>query len=262
VRIVRLLLGLAALFAPVLAHAQVPNDAKVEIRNTSGEARRVCFYKGHADINLAPDGCVMVDPGETKSYDRAAAGDRGAYKVKVFKPALFDQYLYARKLPADAGRLLLRERGRFSFVRYRNIAPPPDQGPRQISLCNANQPRSVWVVIALRHAGRLTANGYWEVKPGTCINVPFHRYSNAPQTVFPEVFYWARTYGDAPLYWSGKPGDVAICKQRGEFRNEWRPLAGADLVEGAECAGEGSEIVYTRRHTAGTPQGRTTRLTF
>jgi uncharacterized membrane protein len=180
----------------------------VEIKNNSGETRKICMHKPKT-ITLFAIGCVELKSGENIYWNRE--GVFTPFKVKIYRvQKILDKYLYARDLPADTGKILIGQGGRFGFSRFKNIATK-----YVLKVCNSRFPK-LFLVLGLETNYGFWTEGWWNVAKGKCIDIPVSKRlkekHNIPYGTLPRTFYYARTYyGDESLYWRGGEGDNELC---------------------------------------------------
>lgn len=197
-----------------VAQAQsLPSNPPVEIRNTGDETRKICFHKPKR-VTLLAIGCVTLKKGENIYWDRK--GVFTPFKVKIYeKRKLIDKYLYARDLPADTGKVIVGNGARFGYSRFKNISKQ-----FTVRVCNNTQNDPVYFALGLDYADKMVSEGWWNVKKGECKNIPISKRAkdnwNLPYSQVPRVFYYARTYGDKPLYWNKGDGARVFCLNPGK----------------------------------------------
>lgn len=198
------------LFSAVYASAQgLETNPPVEIKNNSGETRKICMHKPKT-ITLFAIGCVELKNGESIYWNRE--GIFTEFKVKIYKvQKILDKYLYARDLPADTGKIIIGVAGRFGFSRFKNIATK-----YTLNVCNSRFPGGIYLVLGFETNSGFWTEGWWNVAEGKCINIPVSQRlkekHNIPYGTLPRTFYYARTYyGDESLYWRGGEGDDELC---------------------------------------------------
>jgi hypothetical protein len=194
----------------VYASAQgLETNPAVEIKNNSGETRKICMHK-QKTITLFAIGCVELKNGESIYWNRE--GVFTEFKVKIYKVRkLIDKYLYTRDLPADTGKIIIGTGGRFGFSRFKNI-----RTKYTLRVCNTKYPDGVYFVLGFETNYGFWTEGWWNVGEGKCINIPVSKRLkdkyNIPYGTLPRTFYYARTYyGDESLYWRGGEGDSELC---------------------------------------------------
>ena len=197
------------------ASAQAIGDnPPVEIKNTGDEVRKICFHKPKR-VTLFAIGCVHLKPGENIFWDRKSTYT--PFKVKVYQDRkLVDKYLYSRDLPGDTGSILIGRGFRFGFSRFKNI-----RKQFTVRVCNTKYDDPVYFALGLDYANYMVSEGWWSVKKGECKNIPITKRAkdnwSVPYSQIPRVYYYARTYGDKPLYWNKGEGARVFClnpKQR------------------------------------------------
>ena len=182
------------------ASAQVIGDnPPVEIRNTSGEERKVCFHKPKR-VTLFAIGCVTLKSGERIFWDRKS--EFTPFKVKVYqKRKLLDKYLYARDLPGDTGKITIGEGGRFGFSTFKTMV-----GQYSVRACNNQQKDDVWLSVGFDSEWGMLSEGWWQIPQGECrtidINDRLREKWNIGASTPPRVYYYARTYGEKPQFWN------------------------------------------------------------
>lgn len=109
---------LACLFPAEYAATQ--SLSFVEIRNRSGEKRKICMYKDSDTVRMAPYKCFVINANESAVWNRN--GNRSDFKVKVFKGAWV---LHYRRVPGRMNRIVMGAGSGFGF----NYVPPKGNQP-------------------------------------------------------------------------------------------------------------------------------------
>lgn len=246
--------GLAAA-VPTTASAQsLTTNPAVEISNTGNETRKVCFHKPKR-VTLLAIGCVTLSPGERIFWDRK--GVFTPFKVKVYKKRkLVDKYLYSRDLPMDTGKVLVGAGGRFGFSRFKNITKQ-----FKIRVCNSNYDDPVYLVLGYDTPYGMMSHGWWGLERGQCRTLPVTKNLksnwNIPSSQAPRIYFYARTYGDEPLYWHGRNDNRArsFCMNPGKrFK--------AKLDASSACTGELREKSFRFFEAPTQQSNETLRLEF
>ena len=207
--------GLGA--APAFAQ-DVGDNPQVRVENASDETRKICFHKPKT-VTLFPIGCVTLEPGESILWNRK--GNFSPFKVKVYEDRkMLDKYLYSRDLPGDTGKIIVSEGFRFGFSRFKNITRS-----YSVRVCNTSQDDDVWFSLGYDMAGSLMSEGWWSVKRDECKTIQVTKNLKDKWGLntrsAPRVHYYARTYGEKPLFWSDKAGSVRFCLNKGKrFKGE------------------------------------------
>jgi hypothetical protein len=197
------------LFASVVSAQSMETNPSVEIKNDSGETRKICMHKPDL-ISLFAIGCVTLKNGENIFWNRK--GVFTPFKVKIYETRkILDKYLYTRDLPADTGKIKVGRGKRFGFSRFKNITTK-----YVLRACNTKYPDGVYFVLGFETNFGTWTEGWWSVDKGKCIDIPVSRRlkekHNIPYGTLPRLFYYARTYyGDESLYWRGGDGDSEFC---------------------------------------------------
>lgn len=182
------------------ASAQLIGDnPPVEITNTSNETRKICFHKPKR-VTLFPIGCVTLKSGENIFWNRNS--EFTPFKVKVYrKRKLIDKYLYSRDLPGDTGKVIVGNGEGFGFSRFKNMV-----GQYRVRACNTEQTDDVWLSIGFDTTYGMLSEGWWQIPQGECrtidINDRMRKKWNLGVSTPPRVYYYARTYGEKPLFWN------------------------------------------------------------
>lgn len=206
--LVAIILGLL-LSASSAAAQSLETNPPVEIKNNSGEERKICMHKPNL-ISLFAIGCVTLKNGENIFWNRK--GVFTPFKVKVYETRkILDKYLFARDLPADTGKIIIGSGKRFGFSRFKNI-----RTKYILRVCNTKYPGGVYFVLGFETNYGTWTEGWWNVDKGKCINLPISKRlkekHNIPYGTVPRLSYYARTYyADESLYWRGGDGDEEFC---------------------------------------------------
>jgi hypothetical protein len=174
-------------------------------------------------------------------------GDRSNFKVKVFKPGLLDEYLYTRDLPGDTRRIVMGEGKRFGFGREE---AKPTAVKYRLKVCNQQYDDKVNFVLGFEtNKGRFT-EGWWSLGKGQCLDFPVSEnlknkigleYGNLPRT-----FYYARTYGNNPLFWRGGNNENSLCVNESNAFSRLSKL-NSDGTYDAGCGDTGFRTFNFRR---------------
>ena len=92
----------------------------VEIRNRSGEKRKICMYKDSDTVSMAPYKCFVINADETVVWNRN--GNQSNFKVKVFRAARLLNY---RRVPGRTNRIVMNPGDGFGF----DYVPPKRNQP-------------------------------------------------------------------------------------------------------------------------------------
>ena len=244
------LYALAVMFSSLLfsnsASAQsLETNPPVEIKNNSGETRKICMHKPKT-ITLFAIGCVELKNGESIYWNRK--GVFTPFKVKVYKVRkVLDKYLYTRDLPADTGKIIIGTGGRFGFSRFKNI-----RKKYTLRVCNNRFEKDIYFVLGFETNYGVWTEGWWNVAKGECKNIPVSQRlkekHNIPYGTFPRTFYYARTYGEKPLYWSGGEGDSNLCINTKKAFNKLQfKQDGTGVRKPLPCTAENESFVRFRR---------------
>lgn len=230
-----------------IASAQgLETNPPVEIKNNSGETRKICMHK-QKTITLFAIGCVELKVGESIYWNRE--GIFTPFKVKVYEVRkILDKYLYARNLPADTGKIIIGTGGRFGFSRFKNIA-----AKYTLRVCNTKYPGGVYFVLGLETNYGFWTEGWWNVANGKCVDIPVSKRlkekHNIPYGTLPRTYYYARTYyGDESLYWRGGEGDQTLCINTAKaFSKLQFKQDGTGIRTPLPCTGQNEKHVKFRR---------------
>lgn len=239
--------GLLLLSTYISAQSMETNPP-VEIKNTSGEERKICMHKPDL-ISLFAIGCVTLKNGENIYWNRE--GIFTTFKVKVYKTQkILDKYLYARDLPADTGKIIIGSGKRFGFSRFKNISTKYG-----LKACNTKYPDGIYMVLGFETNYGTWTEGWWKIDKGKCINIPVSKRlkekHNIPYGTLPRLFYYARTYyGDESLYWRGGDGDTEFCINTAkQFSKLQFVQDGTGVKTRQPCTAENEGLVKFRRAT-------------
>lgn len=234
------------LFSAHISAQSMETNPPVEIRNNSGETRKICMHKPDA-ISLFAIGCVTLKSGENIYWNRE--GVFTPFKVKIYEDRkILDKYLYARDLPADTGKIIIGTGKRFGFSRFKNISTK-----YVLRACNTKYPDSVYFVLGFETNYGTWTEGWWKVDKGKCIDLPVSKRlkekHNIPYGTLPRLFYYARTYyGDESLYWRGGEGDTELCVNTAkQFSKLQFKQDGTGVKTRQPCTAENEQLVKFRR---------------
>jgi uncharacterized membrane protein len=234
------------LFTQYVSGQGLETNPPVQIKNNSGETRKICMHKPKT-ITLFAIGCVELKKGESIYWNRK--GVFTPFKVKIYKTRkVLDKYLYARDLPADTGKIIVGTGGRFGFSRFKNISTK-----YVLKVCNTRFPGGVYFVLGFETNYGFWTEGWWNVAENKCINIPVskrlkEKYS-IPYGTLPRTYYYARTYyGDESLYWRGGEGDQNLCINTAKrFSKLQFKLDGTGVKTPQPCTAENEKFVSFRR---------------
>ena len=233
-------------FSSHISAQSLETNPPVEIKNNSGETRKICMHKDNA-ITLFAIGCVELKNGENIFWNRK--GVFTPFKVKVYQTQkILDKYLYARDLPADTGKIIIGTGGRFGFSRFKNILTQ-----YTLKACNSRFPDGIYMVLGFETNYGTWTEGWWKIDKGKCIDVPVSKRlkekHNIPYGTVPRTFYYARTYtGDESLYWKGGEGDAELCINTAKaFSKLQYKQDGTGMKNPMPCTAENEEMIRFRR---------------
>ena len=240
------IIGSSLVFAGSVSAQSLETNPPVEIKNNSGETRKICMHKPKR-VTLFAIGCVELKKGESIFWNRK--GVFTPFKVKIYKVRkVLDKYLYARDLPADTGKIIIGQGGRFGFSRFKNI-----RKQYTLRVCNTRFPGGVYFVLGFETNYGTWTEGWWNVKKDECKNIPVSKRlkekHNIPYGTFPRTFYYARTYyGDESLYWRGGEGDQGFCINTKKAFNKLQfKQDGTGIKNPLPCTAESESLVKFRR---------------
>ncbi|QQS40422.1 MAG: DUF1036 domain-containing protein [Acidobacteriota bacterium] len=236
----------ALILLPNSVEAQsLATNPPVEIKNNSGETRKICMHKDK-EITLFAIGCVELRSGENIFWNRE--GVFTPFKVKVYESRkILDKYLYARDLPADTGKIIIGTGRRFGFSRFKNI-----RTKYSLKVCNERFDDEVYFSLGYETNYGFWTEGWWSVKKGECKTIPVSQRlkekKNIPYGTMPRTYYYARTYGDKPLYWTGGEGDYNLCINKNKAFNILQfKQDGSSQYDPLPCEAENLERTKFRR---------------
>lgn len=249
------------LFTSQISAQSLETNPPVEIKNNSGETRKICMHKPKA-ITLFAIGCVELKNGENIYWNRE--GVFTPFKVKVYRSQkILDKYLYARDLPADTGKIIIGTGGRFGFSRFKNIATK-----YVLKACNTRYPDGVYLVLGFETNYGFWTEGWWKIDNGKCIDIPVSKRlrekHNIPYGTLPRTFYYARTFdGEESLYWRGGEGDTELCINAAkQFAKLQFIQDGTGVKTRQPCTAENEVFVKFRRAKDPTVKQEIYRLDF
>ncbi len=220
----------------------------VEIKNNSGEKRKICAYKGISNIDLTAQRCFTMSPDESVLWNRQ--GDRSNFKVKIFESnTLVDKYLYTRELPGDTQTILIGEGGKFGSTRQER---KPAAIKYWLKVCNYQFDETVYFTIGLETNDVFMTRGWWDVAKDACVDLDISemlkRDWKVPYGNLPKTYYYARTYGNSPLFWVGGETDQSLCiNEKKAFSLSQFLKGGSGTREANPCNGTGEMKVKFRK---------------
>ncbi|MEZ5429300.1 MAG: DUF1036 domain-containing protein [Pyrinomonadaceae bacterium] len=220
----------------------------VEIKNISGAKRKICMYKGDDKVGLVPYRCFEMNRDEKVLWNRG--GDGSNFMVKIFEPkALLDDYLYTRHLPGDTTVILMGEGKRFGFGRDERKAPITKY---RLKVCNQQWDQTVYFTLGFETNQVFVTEGWWNVAKGQCVEIGVSQRLkdnwNVEYGSLPRTFYYARTYGNEPLFWRGGENDYNLCiNERDAFTIKQFEIDSAGQYQPLSCDNPGEDRVKFRR---------------
>ncbi|MEM8917372.1 MAG: DUF1036 domain-containing protein [Pseudomonadota bacterium] len=200
--------GFSCLLTP--AYPAMAGSEPVRIENTSSETRKVCI---HRPKKVIASRCFTIRGGRTATWYRRVGKltHTNAFSVKVYqKRKLVDKFLYKRDLPHSTGKIIIGPGSRFGFSRVRNLTTK-----HVVRACNKQHDGKIWFVLGYDTPRMLGAEGWWGVEKGECTNIPVSENLKARWNVaygdVPRIYFYARRYGDRPLYWEGGKQARPMC---------------------------------------------------
>jgi len=235
----------------------------VEIKNNSGEKRKICIYKGHDTIDVFAFRCFTMNADEKVLWNRGT--DTWRFKVKIFESRpLLDKYLFSRNLPGDTTVIIMGKGGRFGFSRDER---KPEPIKYRLKVCNKQYDQTIYLAIGLETNDVFATRGWWNVEKGECIDLGISEmlysgwrveYGNLPRT-----YYYARTYGERPLFWKGNENDPELClNEKRAFSIDQLVVDPAGGKKENECDGTAEASVKFRRLDAPKANEKYYNLTF
>ncbi|MEZ5307422.1 MAG: DUF1036 domain-containing protein [Pyrinomonadaceae bacterium] len=219
----------------------------VQIRNRSLEKRKLCVYGGNDAIGVVPSRCFDFNPDEVVDWNRGADGSN--FKVRIFKPGLIDDYLYSRDLPGNTKVIVMGEGKTFG---YSQSEPKPQAVKYRLKVCNQQYDANIYFTLGHETSSLFLSEGWWNVTKGQCIEIAVSERLKKDWGVeygtVPTTYYYARTYGDKPLYWWGKDENNELCiHTKSAFAIKQTEKDGAGGIRPVTCVAEGLQKVKFRK---------------
>jgi len=234
----------AVLLGGLLSATYVSAQTKiVEIRNDSGEKRKICMYKDTDLVRAVPYRCFVLNRGEADTWSR----EEGAYPfvVRVFKPQLVDKQLFYQRLPGNTTVINIdAERIRFNV---QEILPQK----YRLKVCNQRFDQEIYFALGFATPGTLVTEGWWSVAKGKCVEIgvseSLKRTWNVKYGSMPNTYFYAESYGSNPLYWRGGDSTYNFCiNDRKAFsKNQFESRQGRSVR--TSCTAEDEKLVNFRR---------------
>jgi len=191
-------------------YALAQTDQTVTINNNSVEERKLCVYDINDKVGIVPKRCFQMKKGEAVLWNRG--NDRSKFMVKIFKPGIFDEYLYTRRLPENTARIIVGEGGRFGFGRNE---PKPQPKRYFLKVCNQQWDQKVYFVLGIETADGFWTRGWWNLEKGKCENFPISETMKSKWGIeygtMPKIHYYAKITGEKELEWRGGENDYNLC---------------------------------------------------
>lgn len=218
----------------------------VSIKNSSGEERKICFYNIDDTVGIVPKICFTMKKNEGANWQNT---DGKSFMVKVFKPGIFDEYLYTRRLPEDTDRMIVGEGGRFGFGR-KEVKPAPKR--YFLKACNQQWEQKVFFVLAIETSKGIWTRGWWNLAKGECLNFPISEMMKSKWGIeygtMPKIYYYAKITGEKNLEWRGGENDYNFCiNTTSVFEKKQFETASDGKQEPLACNGENDSLVRFRK---------------
>jgi uncharacterized membrane protein len=205
-----------ALFAILLASmlfagSAVAQSTLVEIRNSSGEKRKICMYKDTDKLAKIPYKCFELIAKEKVVWNRA--GDTANFKAKVFRPAaVLDKLLHYARVPGLTTQIVLGVGSRFAH----SAAPVQAAVTKyRLKVCNKRFNEKIYFAISFETNDQYLTEGWWSVTKGQCVDLEVSDrlkqkikldYGNLPR-----LYFYAETWRAKPMYWTGGTSGLMLC---------------------------------------------------
>lgn len=226
-------------------YASAQSNITVSIQNISGEGRKICFYNIDDKAGIIPKVCFTMNKNEVASWENK---DRTDFMVKVFKPAVFDEYLYTRRLPNDTNKIIVGEGGRFGFGRAESKTPPTRYF---LKVCNQQWDQKIYFVLGFENNKGFWTQGWWNLEKGKCLNFPVSEMMKSKWGIeygyMPNIYYYAKTAGEKPLEWRGGDGDYNLCINMSNVFEKKQFETNANSKQPLPCDGTSDKFVRFRR---------------
>jgi len=215
----------------------------LEIRNDSGEKRKICMYKDADLVGVVPYRCFVMNRGETVTWNREGAYT--PFKVKVFKSQLVDKFLFSQRLEGSTTMIYINE-GR---IRFSTQEESPTK--YRLKVCNQRFNQEIYFALGFATPRTLVTEGWWSVAKGKCVEIgvseSLKRIWNVEYGSMPNTYIYAESYGSKPLYWRG--GDSTynfyINDRKAFNKNQFESRQGKSVR--TSCSAEDEKLVKFRR---------------
>jgi uncharacterized membrane protein len=194
-----------------LAGSAAAQSTLVEIRNNSGEKRKICMYKDADRLAKIPYKCFVLSAKEKVVWNRA--GDTLDFKAKVFRPAVVDKLLHYARVPGLTTQMVMGRGSRFA-----HSSSPVTAGVTKYRLrvCNNKLNQEVFVAVSFETNDHFVTQGWFSVKKGAAckyldVSDLLNQQVKLEYGFMPRIHYYAETRGAKPLYWSGGANGKALC---------------------------------------------------
>jgi hypothetical protein len=104
------------------------------------------------------------------------------------------------------------EGGSFGFSRAER---KPQTIKYRLKVCNSQFDQTVYFTLGFETDDVFVTEGWWDVAKDKCIEIDvsqrLKKGFGVPYGNLPKTYYYARIYGDKPLFWMGGEADQRLC---------------------------------------------------
>lgn len=221
------------------------SDITVTIKNDSGEDRKLCVYNIADQVGVVPKICFTMKKNEGALWQNTG---RVEFMVKVFKPALLDEYLYTRRLPGDTDKIIVGTGGRFGFGRE----TPPKR--YFLKVCNQKWDQKVFFVLGFETVKGTWTEGWWALEKGKCLDFPVSEKLKSKWGIdygyMPKIYFYAQVKTPQTLEWRGSEKDLNLCiNMSNAFSKEQFQKDASGLLRALPCNATSDKMVRFRHLT-------------
>jgi len=233
----------------------------VEIRNSSGEKRKICMYKDTDRLAKIPYKCFELLAKEKVVWNRG--GDTANFKAKVFRPAIvLDKLLHYARVPGLTTQMVMGAGSKFA-----HSAAPVKAGVTKyrLKVCNKRFNEKIYFAISFETNDQYLTEGWWSVTRGQCVDLEvsdrLKRKINLDYGNLPRMYFYAETWSTNPMYWTGGIDGLYHCvNDRKAF--EQKIPRGRGVSPQAKPCGPSQKTVSFRRVEASKTNEVYSYLTF
>ncbi len=233
---IALLVGLPTIADPVAAQ-----NGNVLLYNHTGFKVKVCAHRSSDKTWIFPLRCWTLEKNNIIGWNRG--NDKFDFDIRVFKPG--ERLLFESRNLHDVAHLKIKST--YAEIIPRNPPRPPVR-KYTVKVCNKEINQPVYFSLAYEVTDHYVVQGWWVVDKGKCLDFPISEMMKEKGGVeygkLFRTYFYARTFGSAPSFWSGTGTDPTFCINRqGAFETRTEDLA----IRRSPCKMQNFELVQMRQ---------------